>query len=431
MGEPAVSSRAILEFKVEGNEIATERLQTFTWTAFVNGGYHVACRVHDPLWNILRTLATEKYLATGRKKSTSVKFKLKWDDLETDEREGILVDLKADGNQMGGILEFSAIDPFSYLLETGNADGSVFKGKIGGKKGVIAQVIKKYLPPDFTFEISETDDNEENLWYMMRQDPRTFIRSLLEWSSSLTKKKTHWIVASSGKKIIIKEQADLKGDPLDPENPVYHVNTKSSGANDVIEFEVLTDSTLTSFQTKIITQGLSAISGQYLDKITDKEEEKVFVKDKRTKNKINTKIKKDRGFDKPNEELNADAGFTKSGATAFMAVPEHNAGDVGKDYEKYIDGRARGMFLDMLNLMMRIKIVVQGDHKVHDSTKLGVSWVVLNWNDIDGKPYFLSGPWLVYGFKHIMEVSSWTTELYLARLDFNAEARKVGQEGLK
>jgi hypothetical protein len=246
---------------------------------------------------------------------------------------------------------------------------------------------------------------------MMRQDPKTFIRSLLDWSSSVTPKKTHWIVASVDEKIVIKEQAALTPNDLG----VYHVNRNGTTGKDAIDYELLADNFISPLQTKLITSGISAISGEYLDKISDADEQKVFVKDETTPNKVNVDITPTQGFKKPD----------KKWATSIISIPEHNAGDLGIPYSKYIDGRARGLYLNMLNLVMRMRIRVTGEYALDDSDKLGVSKCTLSWKDLEGEPYFLSGKWLIYGFHHIMTTSMWTTDIYLARLDYDATAKKV------
>ena len=93
-----------------------------------------------------------------------------------------------------------------------------------------------------------------------------------------------------------------------------------------------------------------------------------------TSDKKNTEFGQDRGFKKPKDILNFDEGFSSSGGTAIMAVPEFNAGDLGITYEKWIDGRARTQFLNMLRLVMRLKLRINGDIEFDDSiTKISLS----------------------------------------------------------
>jgi hypothetical protein len=105
-----------------------------------------------------------------------------------------------------------------------------------------------------------------------------------------------------------------------------------------------------------------------------------------------------------------------------MAIPEHNGGDVGLQYSKYIDGRARGKFLNMLRFVMRVKIRVIGERSkvLANSHNLGVSKLNIVWIDPGGKIYFVDGDWLVYGFHHVVTRAGWHTDLYCYRLDWDS-----------
>jgi len=128
---------------------------------------------------------------------------------------------------------------------------------------------------------------------MMRQDPKTFVASLFDWSASATRKQTQWVFAPDGFDLVIKEQAELQS----RQRGFYRFMDQN--AHDTIRnWEFLADNALSVVQTKLITQGISAVSGQYLDRITDKNEEKVFIKDGRTPNKVIAKIKKHKGYPK-------------------------------------------------------------------------------------------------------------------------------------
>lgn len=420
---PEIGAVPAITITVAGGDDMAGRFKKFEWVAFINNGYAVRASIQDPEWNVLRTLVTEDYLDKARSEPTEIKFKIFWtDEIKTEEREAILIHSHADGIQRGGDVDFIGIDPPSFFLNTGNAAGSVFEGNA---KEAIEKVVKLYAPK-ITLEIDDTLDNKKNKWYMMRQDPKTFILSILEWSSSITKKKTNWIVTSKDKELHIKEQASLKSEDLG----AFAVNIFHPSPNDVWNFSFDGDNFITSFQTKMLTQGISATTGKYLDKTSDQQDEKaVFVKDENTQNKKNVKINKDRGFKKPSDALNADDGPSFSGATSIMSIPEFSAGDMGIKYEDYIDGRARGNFLDILSMVMNMRVRVWGDARFDDPTKLGVSTITLMWNDADGKPYFLSGKWLVYGFHHVVTTSSWYTDLYIYRLDRDADAKKVGNNG--
>ena len=417
MGRPEVGHGPILQLTVAGVEDVADEFHRFEWKSFTNGGYIIRAKIDDPYWNILREMA-QSYLRDGRQNPTPIEWVISWPNgNKTDKRQAFLTDLDTRGIHAGGTLEFIAVDPPSFCLNAGNVDGSVYEGNI---KEVIEQVVQRYAP-GISIQVSETDDYNRNKWWMMRQDPKTFIMSLLEWSASITQKKTNWIVASKDTELIIKEQAELKGEDFG----IFSVNVDSPGIEDIRDFQFLGDNFLTAFQTKLLTHGISSVSEKYLDKITDEDEEFIHVKDENTSDKKNTQFGQDRGFKKPKDILNFDEGFSSSGGTAVMAVPEFNAGDIGIVYEDWIDGRARTQFLNMLKMVMRLKLRLNGDPEFDDSTKLGVSTCTVQWFDADGANFFLSGRWLIYGWHHVVTRKDWYTDLYLARLDFDANAQTV------
>jgi hypothetical protein len=408
MGSPTTSAAPVMTISIAGGADIGQNLTKFEWASFVNGGYIIRAKVSDPFFNYLKNLAVKGYLKEGRSKETPVKFKIAWSGgNETKQRLAFMTDLQAHGFNEGGEIEFVAIDPPSFYLNEGTADGRVYEGRISD---VIRQVVQEYAP-GIKVDVTKTLDNETNKWWMMRQDPHTFIRSLLDHAAGVTPKRTSWIVSSVDEEINIKEQADLIGQDFG----IYYINRHGDAPGDALQFDMLADNFVSPLQTKLITSGISAISGEYLDKITDSGQNKVFVKDENTSNKVNTNITPKQGFAKPN----------KKWATSVMAIPEHSAGDLGIQYSKYIDGRARGLFMNMLNLVMRVRVRVTGEPLLHDSSDLGVSTVTLTWQDIDGEPYFLSGRWLIYGFHHTVTHEHWFTDLYLARLDYNADSKKV------
>lgn len=407
-----VSHGVVMTIKIDDGPDVGNTFTKFEWASFINGGYIIRARLLDPYFNILKNIATKNYLKDGRKKETAVKFIIQWATTNepTTERTAFITDLKAHGINESGELEFVAIDPPSFYLNEGTADGRAYVGNV---TKVIKQVVKDFAHGNIPEpEMTETKDNKQNVWWMMRQDPKTFIRSILDWSASVTPQKTHWIVASVDKKLIIKEQADFKVEEFGS----YRVNKGGGVGKDVLTWEMISDNFLSPLQSKLITSGISAISGEYLDKTTDVQQQKVVIKDENTGNKTNARINQTQGFAKPQQDW----------ATSIMAIPEHSGGEMGVVYGDYIDGRARGMFLNMLNLVMRLKLRVFGEHKMDDSSKLGVAACTVTWQDIDGEPYFLSGRWLVYGFHHTVTRDNWVTDLYLSRLDYDASAvRKI------
>jgi hypothetical protein len=388
-------------------------VRKFQWRSLVNGGYSVYAMFDDPHLAKFQEIANEKYLKDARKKPTKVKWKIKWrvSGKETNERIAYITDLDAmtpEGGQTSGLFQFIAIDPPTWYLNWGDAEGKVYKGKVSD---VIKKIVNDYAP-GISVEISETLDNSQNKWWMMRQDPKSLIMSIVDWSSSITNQKTQWIIASVDEKIVIKEQAELPSGTFGD----YVVNANAPGAQNIISWQELENNYLSNLQTVLGTAGISAVSGLYCDKDNNITKEKVKVNDKRTGNKLNTNLKQDQSFTKPTDE---DRGWTQ-----IMAVPEHSAGDLGIKYQDYLDGRARAMFLNMLEGLNRIKLKVLGNHKVHDSSDLGGYTVNLTWVDINSAPYGGNGKWLCYGFEHTVHAGMWCTDLYLNRLDYDAAAQK-------
>lgn len=416
------------------SENQASRVRSFEFKGMVNGGYIVKGMITDTNFALLNRLIETGYLQDSRSKVLQMKFKIKSGPDALDNREEStksqivnIISLRGRGASADkGYFEFIGIDPPSWKLNTGDGSGKVYKGNV---KSVIEQVIQEYAP-EITYEVSETVDSKENRWAMMRQDPKTFITSLIDWSSSITPQKTQWIVSMEGGddfgegKIIIKEQADIPS-----EERAYYKYWADSGHNTIKSWELLSSNALSITETKIITQGLSAISGQYFDRITDQKEEKLFVKDTTTTAKKIAKTNSKNATTKPDDS--DGSGPQKIGWTSINAIPEHNAGDLGIKYDDYIDGRARGMYLNMVNALMRLKITVVGHGEWSSVKGLGTDTVFIQWlgnPDNEGRNiHFFSGNWIIYAFHHKMDRREWYTDLYLARYDYDSEAVKVGK----
>lgn len=418
-------------------------LDIIEWESFINGGYRIEATLHDSFFRKLGKIATEFYLKLSRNIPIPIRFKLGWendaDDLSTPEFVAYMTDLSADGENTSGKLSFGALDPATYILSQGTAYGGYWKGNVSS---VISQVVQEAnrrvlskAPIDpitgrrgVEVEVTSTDDNKSGVWHQMRMDPQTFIKSLLEFSSSLTSQRSEWIIASGNKfiegndgreisvpAIFIKQWPDLFNSvPTgDRSYGSISINTDTPGANDVTYLEFLGDNYIGVMQSQLVTQGISSTSGLYIDR-SDIE---AVVNDDTTPNKLNAdNLDDEMAFTAPNDRNVVNR------ATSMMAMPELSGGVMGKSYKSWIDGRVRNTFLNMLNALMRIKVTVTGWHRIGDSTKLGVTTVNLGWKDNDGDNYFLGGNWILYGFKHIMTTDEWKTDLYLARIDWDAKA---------
>jgi len=131
-------------------------------------------------------------------------------------------------------------------------------------------------------------------------------------------------------------------------------------------------------------------------------------------------------------------GFTKY--TAVSGIPEiYSAGDIGLRYDEYIDGRPRGMWLNMMNSLLRVKFKVVGHGEWSSCVGLGVDTIYVTWfgaaksksddaSDVQqGQLWWMDGNWLVYGFHHIINRKQWYTDLYCARFDYDSQAKKAGK----
>jgi len=394
-----------------GKEVGVNHMIAFEWKAFVNNGYIIRAKVSDPYFRIMKEFTINKqYLANARQVPTEIKFKLAWDgdpDLETEERTAYISDLDQYGEMENAQFDFVAVDPASWLLNAGDGNGKVYKGNI---TKVIKEVVSDYAS-SIDVKVTETEDDKNGLWPMMRQDPKSFIQSMLDWSANLNPKKTHWMTVSKDFELHIKEQADLLSNKKHFGH--YNVSFDARKLNDIIDYTLLTNNFLSVYQNSVITQGISTISGKFIDKKTDNE--KVEIRDENTGDKINTRIDPSKGFTKPGCKW----------ATSINSIPEHSAGEIGVKYEDYIGGRARNLYLNMLPMVMRLRISINGDKQFDDPTKLGVSTLNINWKDSDDEDFFLAGRWIVYGFHHKVTRKRWKIDLYLYRIDYNANAKTI------
>jgi hypothetical protein len=401
----------------------------FEFKGMVNGGYIIKGKLFDPNFNKLNELIDAGYFKITRTRPVKVRFQIRWGnkaeapypEKATKEQVAYLLSLKANGEGSAdkAHLEFVAMDPPSWLLNMGDAAGKVYNGRVSD---AIKKVVGEYAP-GISLDISRTVDSPKGKWWMMRQDPKTFISSLFDWSSSITRGKTQWVFEPDGFNLTIKEQAELKS-----AQRAYYRCMDQEAHDTIRDWEFLADNALSVAQTKLITQGVSAISGQYLDRITDKAEKVVFVKDSRTPNKQVARIQDDQGFTKPPETRPQQVGWS-----SITTIPEvYSAGDIGIPYDQYIDGRPRAMWLNLVNALMRVKLECLGHGEWSSCKGLGIDTAFISWTSAkksgSSKPFWwMTGNWIVYGFHHVVTRGDWTTNLYLARFDHDSIAKKVGR----
>ena len=422
-------TQAYVFLKIQNGPDLSQYVRSFKWKSFINNGYTISARLIDVNLSNLEKLTNQVQLKEGR--NTKIPLKIEFqlgfnifsesEEPKTEKRIAYVTNLDAkipSGEQTSSYIDIIAIDPPTWYLNRGRGDGSVYEGSVSD---VIKKVINDYSkdadlgnkPGVIKPIISNTIDNKVNKWHMMRQDPKTFISTLLDWSSSLTTKETNWVVASVDERIIIREQAELETSDLGE----YAVNTQYPGAQNVMKWERLDNNYLSNVQTRVITGGISAISGLYCSSDNSITEDLTTVDDDNTQNKKNVDLIRDQGFTKPTNK--------QDGITFVRSVPEDSAGAVGTQYQNYIDGRARSMYLGSLDTLQRLMIRTIGTPKLSDSSVLGASTVMLNWQKDDDSPFSHQGKWLVYGFEHVFTNQQWFTQIYLNRKDFDAAAQKV------
>lgn len=426
----------------------------FEWRSMINCGFMVKMTVLDTFFGLLTELLNNFYIESVRKKPIPIKFKISWDRGDakpgTPWRTAIMTDLDARGAVNHGTFSFVAVDPISYYLNWGNASGKSYFGKIGGSDGVLHQVMKDYIP-DTIEGISVTDSSgttpkniktEINIddttdvksrYYMMRQDPKSFVQSLLDWSCSFTKKNTSWLV-SVGEDTVNEKFAINVVESYTPalKNP-QEISEVDDGKGELLwnidsniyKWEFYSNHMLSIFNNKLVTSGISASSGEFIDPISDPDEKYTYVTDKNTENKLRIPILNTRGFTKPDDK---PKNPNNAGWSYVHSIPEFGGGEPHLWYRDYISGRARQRYMEMLPMIMRMKITVSGEPRLFSNDDLGKAQILLSWPDREnaGKTRFMNGPWVLYGWHHKLKprsegiASDWLTDVYIYRIDWDA-----------
>lgn len=425
----------------------SDEIVSFNWKSLVNKGFIVTFKVRDVAHSLLKEViegASDddkydnvlSYLRIGRQNNPDnqlmIKFRIRWDKgATTPWRHALVADIRARGlDNYDGTFAITAVDPISYYLNLGDASGQIFRGKIGGDNGVIKQVINQYVPPTiggFSIKsvVDDTTDTEYN-HQMMRQDPKTFIKSLIEWSSSLNSDKVSWLiqVGEISKDAANPSDGESKStfninvvknstDSVDGPNGEY-ISFKYGGKqSDILSWEFIGENDIAVVSNRLFSSSISAATGAVIER---------DVVDENTGNKFNPPLTDIRGFTKPNQ--------VDKGATFIQPIPEFSSGqELGIDYRQYIDGRARQQYMDMLRGVMRLKVSVMGEPKLFDTSQLGLTLINIKWHsdnrdDPGESERFLTGPWILYGWEHVCTPKgSWKTNIFLNRLDYDSDAK--------
>lgn len=426
--------------KVPGGGNPGKMLVKFEHRAMLNGGELIRCVLHDPYFAMVNPPVGpnsdgETYYDSSRIKAPiNIKSVMQWagaGDLKTPVSNHALAGL-APYNTSGsnsGQIEFIGVDYGTWHLNAGDAGGYRYKGNI---KDVIEQVVKKYSRGQLEVEFrTKTKDSTENQWWQYRLDPKSFILSLLEWSTSINNMKTRWLIYSDDEekpgKIIFVEQADVTS----IHRATYHwkgFEDSKQGFGDIMDWEMIGDNALQLVRHKVVTSGISSVSGAWFDRINPGPEKVVYVGDVHTPNKYKPITSAKNAFTRPEPE--SDPLQKSVGWTSVPSIPELSAGEMGLKYDEYLDGIARNWYSKLDTSLMKCRFRIVGHHIWAGTEGLGVDTIdIIMHNAKDGSPHFLKGNWIVYGYHHQMTSSKWFTDLYCYRLDFDASARGVGKKG--
>lgn len=406
----------------------------YEFTAMLNAGEQVRAKFLDPHFTIYKNFVGDDYFHYSRNESmgpVELESSILWNtNLKTAKQSHALVTMAPSSTMNASEIELLAVDYPSYLLAAGDAGGGSYKGNVAS---VIQQVVQKYSKGKCTLDFkSTTKDSKFNRWWQLRMDPKTFILSLLDWTTSLSDKETRWFLYPDGNKLTIVEQAGVQSQQRATYEWRGYGGTTDTRPGDILEWEFIGDNALQMLNQQMVTSGMSSVSGAYFDQSVYKQnKDVVFVGDRLTSNKYKPKVEGksglQRSYDKPSDK--GDPLSNVVGWTGISSIPEFSAGDLGMKYKDFISGRARGAYLSSATTLLRMRFRVLGHYIWSGSEGLGADtiYITITSSLPGGPPYFAAGNWIVYGFSHIYHPGSWVTDLYCYRLDKNAEATPVGK----
>ena len=218
--------------------------------------------------------------------------------LELTEKHHALMSVKSSGPGPKGAdqcyITFTGIDLPHYMLAAGDAGGYVYNGRVSD---VLEQVCDKYSRGLFSSSVrNKTRDDKHNKWWQNRMDPISFIRSLLRWSSPLNKLKTRWVFwsetdYSEKSSIEFFEQHD---DPSVHRASYWWGDMTVPGHGDIISYEMMADNSRDTWRGKLVTSGISTLSGAYHDRVVHRPNmDVVYVDEAATTKKYVNVAKKD------------------------------------------------------------------------------------------------------------------------------------------
>jgi len=431
---PAVKPTLLLSFSFDESASTinySQSIRSVNFKGTANNGYMISIRLADPALSLFDGMITQKYFPSAMVKPQWMKWQLlgKPDGVyptsATKPQIGIIVGVKSLLESGDSVLEITAIDPITHALSTGDASGKAYKGNISD---AIRQVVNDYgrnvAGQDPVVEVTNFAGSRDMVWHMYRQDPKTFISSLLDWSVSLTDTKTRFLIGIDGNKLSINEQGKMP-----TKRRGYYQKFSGPNTDTIISHKIFANNYVSTVDNKLLTQGAGSTNGFYLDNVNDPSENFTVVTDRTTNNKYVPRVANTKAFTKADSTVGKNIPY--AGSTAIMAIPELlSNGEIGVPYENYIDGRARNQYYKVANNGLRMVLRVFGHGEYSDTIGLGADTAFVamqNMSTTSDISYFWNtGAWIVDGFHHIMTINSWYTDLNLLRLESNASGRKVG-----
>lgn len=340
---------------------------------------------------------------------------------KTKEILGYVISVMSQGSKEVDAVTIVALDPVSWSLRIGDAEGKAYFGKL---HEVIRQVINKYAP-DVTADIDTTIDSK-GVWWSLRRSPISMLSHWINIASSLNADKVPWMIGVDGKTTKIGPQTKFNSKTIG----YYTKRTKELESN-ILKWRSTLNPCLGHHNMGLITAGISSLTGKHLDQITDPKSS--IVTDSNTQNKLipktnNLSIK---STIRPEIETFKTQGY---GREFVESLPEYINNNDNIPYKEYYDAYARTQYVRDVYKLFTLDIMVVG-HGIYDNTMtMGTSNVFIDWRNVlfnseSSQTYYLHGNWLVYGFKHIYTNNTgWRTILNLARPDHNAIGKKIGED---
>ena len=349
--------------------------------------------------------------------------------LELTKKEHVITSIENTGPGRKGAdqthITFNGMSLPHYLLAAGDAGGYVYEGRLSD---VIPQVCAKYSRGLFSTSFrSQTKDDQHNKWWQNRMYPLAFIKSMLRWSTPLTKHKSRWIFyadTDAGSQLL--EFFEQRDDPS-KHRATYWWGADPSrvGHGDILDYEMLGDNSRDTWRGKIVTSGISTLSGAYHDRIVHwPKKDKVYIDEAQTGGKYTQSSLAKEAYTQPstNNPLSQAIGWTRA-----HSLPELAAGEMGMKYDAYIDGYARSEYYRDAPYLQRASFKVLGHHIWSESIGLGYDTIDIVWRTQKDQLHFMHGTWIVDGFRHIISRRGWVTILHCHRLYANASGQKVGK----